>query len=449
MHEQALRTLLDLLEVLRPPLTRPGFTNLLVVFVGWVLTAGPHAVTCALVATGVAGRRHHEAFHRFFSRGTWQPDQLGYGLLLVLMRLVPEGAPLRLIVDDTICAKKGPAVFGLGTHVDPVRSTRRHRVFCFGHCWVVLAVLVDVPFSRRPWALPILLRLYRTKKECKRHRSVYRKKTELAREMVEVMLRWLPDRPVELAADSAYCNRTVLRGLARRVVVFGAMCAKAQLTALPPRARKGMPGRRRLRGPALQNPQALALDQDVPWHRTTAWLYGRKQTVFYKTLCAQWYRVCGSPLVRIVVVRVETGHIGFRVFFSTDPTVSVRTLLESYAGRWSIEITFKNLKQHLGFADSSARKQAAVERTAPLVALMYTTLVLWMATGVHRTALATPPLRPWYRHKRDLSFADVLRAAQRALVHLDVLAIAPSLDRLRKSTARPQPPSAPEVRQAA
>ena len=49
------------------------------------------------------------------------------------------------------------------------------------------------------------------------------------------------------------------------------------------------------------------------------------------------------------------------------------------------------LKQQLGFADSSARKQAAVERTAPLVALMYTTLVLWMATGIHRTHLATPP----------------------------------------------------------
>lgn len=446
MLEQALRTLLDLLEVLRPPLTRPGFTNLLVVFVGWVLTAGPHAVTCALLATGVAGRRHHEAFHRFFSRGTWKPDQLGYGLLLVLVRMLSDEAPLRLVVDDTICSKKGPEVFGLGTHVDAVRSTKRHRAFCFGHCWVVLAVLVDVPFSRRPWALPILLRLYRTKKECRRHRSVYRKKTELAKEMLAVVLSWLPQRRIDLAADSAYCNRTVLRELPKRVVVFGAMCAKAQLTALPPPAKPGKPGRRRLRGETLPNPQALAHDQAAPWHRTTAWLYGRKQTVYYKTLCAQWYRVYGAPLVRVVVVRVDTGHIGFPVFFSTDPALSICSLLESYAGRWSIEVTFKNLKQQLGFADSSARKQEAVERVAPLVALMYTVLVLWMATGVHRTELATPPTRPWYRHKRDLSFADVLRAAQRALVHLDVLEIKQSLARLRKSPAYPPSSSLPMVR---
>ena len=232
--------------------------------------------------------------------------------------------------------------------------------------------------------------------------------------MLDVMLHWLPERRFELAADSAYCNRTVLRELPRRVVVFGAMCPKAQLTALPPPPKKGQRGRRRLRGALLPSPQALANDPEVPWHRTTAQLYGRRQTLWYKTLCAQWYRVCGSPLVRIVVVRVQTGRIGLRVFFSTDTTLSIRAVLESYAARWSIEVAFKNLKQHLGFGDSCARKQAAVERTAPLVALMYTALVLWMATGIYRTHLATPPLRPWYRLKRDLSFADVLRAAQHA-----------------------------------
>ena len=71
---ELLRTLLDSLEVYRPALTEPGFRNLVVIFTGWVLTTGPHAVTQALVATSVAGRRHHETFHRFFSRGTWDPD---------------------------------------------------------------------------------------------------------------------------------------------------------------------------------------------------------------------------------------------------------------------------------------------------------------------------------------------------------------------------------------
>lgn len=116
----------------------------------------------------------------------------------------------------------------------------------------------------------------------------------------------------------------------------------------------------------------------------------------------------------------EGGAIGLRVFFCTDATVVVPLILETYAGRWAMEVCFRDLKQLLDFGDSSARKRAAVERTAPFVGFVYTALVLWFAEGVHRTSIATPPLRPWYRHKRGLCFADVLRAAQRALTPLDL-----------------------------
>jgi hypothetical protein len=91
---------------------------------------------------------------------------------------VPEGEPVRAAIDDTLAPKKGPHVFGIGSHLDAVHSTRRQRIFCFGHCWVVLAILVHVPFSHRAWAVPVLLRLYRTKKECERKKHSYRKKTQ-------------------------------------------------------------------------------------------------------------------------------------------------------------------------------------------------------------------------------------------------------------------------------
>ncbi|WP_395845367.1 transposase [Cystobacter fuscus] len=119
-----------------------------------------HAVTEALVSAGVSGVRHHAGFHRFFSRARWSIDQVGRLLLLHLAALAP--GPVRLALDDTLCTPKGPKVFGLGVHVDPVRSTRRTRLLTFGHVWVVLCVLLPVPFSERVWALPVLFRLYRT-----------------------------------------------------------------------------------------------------------------------------------------------------------------------------------------------------------------------------------------------------------------------------------------------
>ncbi|MCW5816766.1 MAG: transposase [Labilithrix sp.] len=431
-------------DCFRRGLTRPGFRNVVVILTGWVLTQGPRAVTEALVVTDVAARRHWEAFHRFFSRGAWSPDVLGQNVFERLRRWFSDET-VRVVLDDTIAPKKGPHVFGIGSHLDPVRSTKFCRIFTFGHCWVVLAVVVRLPFSTRSWALPVLFRLYRNLKECEKRRAPYKKKTELAREMVDVLVGWVGERRIELSADSAYCNDTVTRGLPDHVVLFGSMRPDAVLTeAPPPPSKSSQGGRPRKRGRLLQKPERLAADSRTPWQTTTATLYGRVTAVRYKMLVGQWYRATGTRLLRIVIVECTTGRIGCRVFFSTDPSLDVTTVLETYAGRWGIEVFFRDAKQLLGFADSQARKQAAVLRVAPLVGLLYSTLVLWFAEGAVRTPVATLPIRPWYAHKRGFSFADILRTARRTLAGADVLVPFNSFENLHQ----PERPSPDRVRLA-
>lgn len=107
MPKSIVRRLLGLLEeTFRPAMTRPSFLNLIVVLCGWILTDDPHTITATLVATGVAGERHHEAFHRFFSRGSWDPDQIGYWLLRLLEKHL-ENAPLRVAIDERARSPKG------------------------------------------------------------------------------------------------------------------------------------------------------------------------------------------------------------------------------------------------------------------------------------------------------------------------------------------------------
>jgi hypothetical protein len=437
MAAQGLQALLVMLETFRPALTAPGFRNFVALFAGWVRTTGTHAVTAALVAADVPGRRHHEAFHRFFSRGTWKPDELGRLAFEVLLKLVAPGATLRIVVDDTLAPKKGPHVFGLGSHLDAVRSTKRQKIFCFGHCWVTLAVVMPVPFSTRTWGLPLLFRLYRNEKECLRKGKPHRKKTQLARELLDVFHGWVGERRVELSMDSAYCNDTVMRGLPPCFVVFGSMRPDAVLTEMPRTRRCHANGRPRVRGRTLPKPESLARASKRPWARTEALLYGKLQTVEYKMCDAQWYRAAGTRLLRIVVVRMTKGRIPFRVFFCTDTTLCARAILEGYGQRWAIEVCFRDLKQLLGFADSSARKQAAVERTAPFVGIVYSVLVLWAVQHASGLAQRMVPLRPWYPHKQGLSFADLLRAAQGVLANLDVLDPARSLDNLHNPCAPP------------
>lgn len=418
MDTPAFRSLCQYLDVFRPALTAPGFEKLVVLFTGWVLSSGTHAVTEALVVTGISGVRHHEAFHRFFSRGTWSPDALGRLLFSRILLLLPPDRPIPVVVDDTLAAKKGATIFGIASHLDAVRSTKKRKVFSFGHCWVVLAIPVKLPFSARSWALPVLLRLYRSTKDCATTQELHKKKTQLVRDMLDVFLSWT-DRRIDLSGDSAYCCATVARGLPKQVVLTGAMRPDAALnaplaTSPRPKKRSGRPSKY---GPRLQTPAQLADDEDVPWQTCEVDLNGKSTTVQFKLLLACWTRVCDSQTLKIVVVRTLHGNIPLRVFFSTDASLSVAQLLGIYSRRWSIEILFHDLKQLVGFADSAARKKEAVERVAPFVAFSYTTLVLWAVTSHVAIRLAAPPIRPWYTHKSGLSFADILRAARRAAGH--------------------------------
>ncbi|WP_020466703.1 transposase, partial [Singulisphaera acidiphila] len=82
----------------------------------------------------------------------------------VLASFVPHG-PILLAGDDTVTEHPGPHVYGKGRHRDPVRSTHTYTAFRWGHKWVVLALLVPVPWATRRWALPLLIALYRTKED--------------------------------------------------------------------------------------------------------------------------------------------------------------------------------------------------------------------------------------------------------------------------------------------
>ncbi len=65
-------------------------------------------------------------------------------------------------LDDDVGAERAA---GVG-HRQPHRRgafVRSTKLFCFGHVWVVLCVVVQPSFSHRPWALPVLFRLYRSK----------------------------------------------------------------------------------------------------------------------------------------------------------------------------------------------------------------------------------------------------------------------------------------------
>lgn len=408
---------------------------------GWLHCAGRHTVTNVALAAGpgVVGWRHISAFHRFFGRAQWEPDALGRVVFTLALRVLPAGQPLVLLVDDSLTRKEGKAIALGSMHHDPLLSTRRRPFSRFGHVWVVLALWLPLPFGvvggPRGVAVPVLFRLFVGSKQGNRKDAPSRPtsgkryaraqatfpadatqrptKPALAREAIALVAGWAavlaPDRRVYVAGDSAYVNRTTIEDRPANVEVLGPLHPDAALFAPPPPRQPGQMGRPRTKGAQRPSPlaQAHARRPDT-WHRLPVTLYGRTVTPLVFRGTALWYSVQRVAPLRYVVVRDPSGRRKDAAFCCTDLTVSVAFLLETYATRWTLEVTFWLLKGWLGFEEPQNQTEQAVRRTAPFAGLVFALIILWYASELQAGRAATWLVRPWYRRKAAPSFADVL-----------------------------------------
>ena len=107
---------------------RPTFRTFVSLVLGWILCRGRHTITRVILAARATGADgHHARFYRFFAKSVWRGDvdELGRRVLALLLPLLPR--TIELIVDDTLCRKGGPQVFGARN----VSTTLRHPVFEF------------------------------------------------------------------------------------------------------------------------------------------------------------------------------------------------------------------------------------------------------------------------------------------------------------------------------
>jgi len=176
------QSLLECLSAFEDCFTAPSYRRFLTLMHGWLVCIGKHTVTGVMRAAGVA-EEDVSGYHRFFSRGAWDPQEVGFIVLRLALRLVPNDAPVAMTLDDTLARHTGKHIASAGMHRDPLLSTAARPFFHFGHRWVVLAVVVTMPWGKR-LSLPVLVRLYRTDKAAKAAGRPHVKLTDLALQML-------------------------------------------------------------------------------------------------------------------------------------------------------------------------------------------------------------------------------------------------------------------------
>ena len=443
---EAIESFVALLEPFRDCFTKPTYSTFVTLFVGLALSYRRRYITDAIITTGNTRRGHHSNYHRFFSQAAWSLDQVSLTMVMLIVRTFVPCGVIFIAVDDTLRRRRGLSLFGAGMHYDPLMSSRGRKVVNWGHCWVVVSIVVgNLPWAPgRYWSLPILFRLYRNRqgktkglktspKSVKRTSKggqgkvakvltksavqkdpspPHRTKPELAVELITLLAAWLPDREFLLTGDSAYGGASVAKHLPANMHLISRAHSEAALYAeapLPGPNQKA--GRPRKKGNRLPKIKDWANDSSKPWESLNFNQFGLHAELLVKTCQALYYTTAGQRLLTIVLSRDTTGGRPDAVFYCTNLKLTPREILSTYATRWSIEMTFENCKQLLGFGDAANRVPLAVERTAPMSMILYSVIVLWFHSE-GQDSLRFPD-RPWYRHKRFPSFADMLTTLRR------------------------------------
>ena len=394
----------------RPLFDHRVFDRATVLVAGALLAVRTRTVTAALRVTG-RDDAGFAAYHRVLSRARWSClDAARILLALVVGRFVPDG-PLVIGLDDTIERRWGPQIEARGIYRDPVRSSRGFFVKVSGLRWLSLSVLAPVPFAGRTWALPVLTvlapsaRFYHA-----RHRAASTL-LDRARQAVRLLVRWLPGREIVVVADSGFAAIAWLAAVRAHVTVVTRLRLDAALYDPAAPRRAGQRGRTPVKGARQPTLAARAADSATVWQRVVAsqWYGKTDRTVEVATGTAVWYHG-GMPVVplRWVLVRVRGSADAPKAFLCTDVEASPLTVVGWYVRRWSVEVTFAEVRRHLGVETQRQWSGPAIARTTPCLLGLFSVVAL-VADRLDADGALHARQSPWYR-KAVPGFSDALAA---------------------------------------
>src|SRR5438552_11640680 len=305
----------------RPVFTRPTWDRALVLVVGTLLARGRRTVTAALKQMGLHDEADFTLFHQVLNRASWSCLTLSRLLLqLLVSTFVEAGGAVEIVIDETLERRWGRKIAKRGHYRDNLQSSKEQSVSTSGLRWVVMMLVVQVPWTRREWTLPFFSVLATTLKVSEQLGKPHKTVAQIAAQMVIAVRRWLPDVAVSLVGDSAYS-----------VVELGLCCAKHNVTLIaplrldarlyapaPPR-KKGTNGRPRVKGEELPKLAAVLDDPKTEWQVVKVrWYDGTEQSIEVASGTAVWYRI-GLPVlpVRWVFTRDQQGKYEPRAYFCT------------------------------------------------------------------------------------------------------------------------------------
>jgi len=406
----------NLMVAFAPLFSKPVFQHVQLLLMGAILSPRKRTVTSALRVMGKSQDEHFQNYHRVLNRAQWSGLTAGQILLsLLVSAFAPTGA-IVMGLDDTIERRRGEKIKALGIYRDPVRSSHSHFVKASGLRWLSLMLLCEIPWAGRVWALPFMTCLCPSERYCRERGRAHRKLTDRARQMLSLAARWLPERELVVTADSSFAALELLAAVRESVTVVTRLRLDAAL--YEPRAprRAGQVGRPRKTGRRLPTLRAVADAPKTRWQKLTVkgWYGEGERVVEVVSQTCVWYHRGLPPVpIRWVLVRDPQKKFSTQALLSTRLEAEPVEILAWFVKRWQMEVTFEEVRAHLGVETQRQWSETAIARTTPCLLGLHSLICLLAARLLKRRKL---PARTaaWYA-KRSATFSDTIAFVRRFL----------------------------------
>lgn len=393
------------------------FAHVRILLAGAILAPGKRTVTSVLRVMGLALDTNYHKYHRVLSLAKWCAMH-GARILLgqLLKAFLPEG-PVVVGIDETVERRWGSKIKKRGIYRDSVRSSRSHFVKCSGLRWVCMMLLLPIGWAGRVWALPFLTVLAPSEgyagQEGKRHKKV----TDLARQMLLLLKRWLPGRQVIAVGDSGYAVLELLAAMCDHGVTLVARLRLDAALYAPALGREpGRPGRPRLKGERLPGLKQVLENAATQWQMVTLsdWYGHGQKEMELATGTALWYH-SGKPVVPIrwVLLRDPGGRLEPVALLSTDPGLTAVEVVSYLGKRWSVEVTLEESRAHLGVETQRQWSDKAIDRTTPVLMALFSIVTL-LADQLQKQGKLMVDKAAWYQKEKP-TFSDAIAAVRRLL----------------------------------
>jgi hypothetical protein len=415
--------IIQLLSTFAVTMSAPTFANALVLIYGAILAPGRRTVASALRVMGYEQEGNPSKYHRVLSRARWSSWECSRLLLSLLVQtFVPEGCALEILVDETLERRAGKKIGYKGLFRDAVRCVGNKVAVSLGIRWCCLCLLVSVPWASRKWALPFLVVPVLSEKTAARLGKPHRSGIFWTGLLMQKVRAWYPQREIVLIGDGGYASVELVACCQRlKVTLISRLRLDAALHAFAGEQPSSKRGPKPKKGGRLRSLLAVFADPTTVWcAQQIAWYGAGVKSVGYRSGVCLWYTPRQEPVpIRWVLVRYEernarTGKVRVKAaaFFcsdTADASITPERILDFYVRRWNIEVTFEEMRAHLGFETQRHWSVRAIERTTPALFGVFSLVVL-MAQRLHPQQL---PLQAsgWYA-KSEATFSDVLAAVR-------------------------------------